>query len=92
MKITENRVRRTACIEFKLDDPAFDEWVKEAKKSGHLFDAAKRVLHNKGGRVRYKDSICSCPSAWEKQRRLSFGQLPGAGCRKAGPNQRRCLQ
>lgn len=53
MKITRNRYRGTATLSFGVDDKAFDEWLKEARKPGaDLYESAEKVLKRRGGKVK----------------------------------------
>jgi len=53
VKITRNRIRGTACVEFAVGDDSFDEWLKEARKDGtDLYGAAEKVLKRRGGKVK----------------------------------------
>lgn len=58
MKITRNRVRGTALLDFSLSDNSLDEWLKEAGKDDvSLYDAAEKVLKRRGGKVKETSGI-----------------------------------
>ena len=58
MKITRDR-RGRANLTFSLNDDSFDEWMKEAEKSGaNLFGAALKVAKKHGVKAKVVDCLC----------------------------------